>query len=97
MPNLLLYNGKLHTQDPHRPQATAVAIHDGRFLAVGSDAEIRALSGANTRLSEEILSHLKNDTLDGTDEPLRIYRTCYQALQASHDSCDRAIMSAPLF
>ena len=43
---------------------------------------------------EEILSHLKNDTLDGTDEPLRIYWTCYQALQANHDSRDRAILSA---
>ncbi len=50
MPNLILYNGKLYTQDPNRPQATAVAIRAGRFLAVGNDAEIRALAGPHTRL-----------------------------------------------
>ncbi len=50
MPNLILYNGKLHTQDSDCPQATAVAIRDGHFLAVGDDAEIRALAGPHTRL-----------------------------------------------
>jgi len=50
MPNLILYNGKLFTQDFDFPQVTAVAIGDGRFLAVGDDAEIRALAGPHTRL-----------------------------------------------
>ncbi len=50
MPNLILYNGKLYTQDSNSPQATAVAIHDGHFLAVGNDAEVRALAGPHTRL-----------------------------------------------
>ncbi|HDQ73776.1 MAG TPA: tetratricopeptide repeat protein [Chloroflexi bacterium] len=34
---------------------------------------------------EEILEHLETDTLDGADEPFRIYLTCYQALQANQD------------
>jgi len=56
MLNLILYNGKLLTQDSDFPHgcrlsaATAVAIGDGRFLAVGSDAEVRALALPHTRL-----------------------------------------------
>ena len=50
MPTLILYNGKTLTQDPGFPQATAIAIRDGRFLALGDDTEIRALAGPNTRL-----------------------------------------------
>lgn len=47
---LLLVNGRLHTQDPACPRATAVAMEGGRFLAVGGDAEIRALAGAGARI-----------------------------------------------
>jgi len=49
MSNLVLYNGQLHTQDPGHSQATAVAIRDGRILAVGHDAEIESLAGPNTQ------------------------------------------------
>lgn len=49
MPHLILYNGKLHTQDPHFPQTTAVALRGQRILAVGSDSAVRALAGANSR------------------------------------------------
>lgn len=45
---LILYNGKMHTQDANYPQATAIAIRGGRFLAVGGDDEIRALADRNT-------------------------------------------------
>ncbi len=48
-PDLILYNGKLHTQSPGTPRATAVAVARGRFLAVGADAEVRALAGPRTR------------------------------------------------
>jgi hypothetical protein len=34
---------------------------------------------------EEILAYLDHGTLAGTDEPLRIYLTCYQILQANRD------------
>ncbi|MCK4314442.1 MAG: amidohydrolase family protein, partial [Anaerolineae bacterium] len=44
MNELFLVNGSFHTQDPVYPQATAVAIRDGRVWAVGSDEEIRALA-----------------------------------------------------
>jgi predicted amidohydrolase YtcJ len=52
-PDLVLFNGRVHTIDDEHPSATAVAIKDGRFVAVGSDEEIRALAGAKT-VSEDL-------------------------------------------
>jgi predicted amidohydrolase YtcJ len=49
MPDLILYRGKLTTQDPDFPQATAVAVRGGRILAVGDDAGVRALARSHTR------------------------------------------------
>jgi N-acyl-D-amino-acid deacylase len=40
---LVLRNGRVLTMDPARPQATAVAAHGARILAVGSDAEMDEL------------------------------------------------------
>jgi len=48
--DLILFNGKLHTVDPERPHATAVAIADGKFLVVGTDAQAMAYRDASTKL-----------------------------------------------
>ncbi len=40
--DLILTNAKVTTLDRGRPQAQAVAIRDGQFLAVGSEAEVSA-------------------------------------------------------
>ncbi|WP_282286779.1 amidohydrolase [Pseudomonas sp. PS02302] len=48
--DLILHNGKLHTVDPERPEATAVAIKDGVFLAVGSDSDVMAHRGPGTQV-----------------------------------------------
>ncbi len=48
MSDLLFVNGKFYTQDPAYPAISALAIRDGRFLAVGSDDEIRPLAGPGT-------------------------------------------------
>ena len=50
MPNLIFFNGKLHTQDENIPHATAIALRDGRILAVGDDTEIRALAHDETEI-----------------------------------------------
>ncbi len=42
---------------------------------------------------EEILSHLQAHTLDGTDEPFRIYLTCYQVLRANQDPRAAEVLS----
>ncbi|VVN98639.1 N-substituted formamide deformylase [Pseudomonas fluorescens] len=48
--DLILYNGRLHTVDRKKPQASAVAIKDGRFVVVGSDAQAMALQGPGTQI-----------------------------------------------
>ena len=46
--DLVLHNGKLWTGDATNPEATAIAIDDGRIVAVGDDATILALATAAT-------------------------------------------------
>ena len=41
--DLALFNGNINTMDRRRPQVSAVAMAGDRFLAVGSDTEMRAL------------------------------------------------------
>ncbi|NRH28969.1 amidohydrolase [Pseudomonas sp. MS19] len=48
--DLILFNGRLHTVDRDNPHATAVAIKDGRFVAVGSDADAMSMRGSSTQL-----------------------------------------------
>ena len=47
---LALLGAEVRTLDPRRPRATAVAVGGDRILAVGDDAEIRALCGARTEV-----------------------------------------------
>ncbi len=47
-PDLILYNARLYTQDAALPWAQAVAMGDGRILAVGADDDILALAGPAT-------------------------------------------------
>ncbi|MEL6210491.1 MAG: amidohydrolase family protein, partial [Pseudomonadota bacterium] len=47
MADLILHNGRVTTMDPERPEATAIAITDGRFTAVGSDSELMAERGSS--------------------------------------------------
>lgn len=49
-PELVLYNGGILTMSDALPRARAVAIAGGRFLAVGGDAEMRALATRSTRV-----------------------------------------------
>ncbi|MDI6524851.1 amidohydrolase [Pseudomonas otitidis] len=47
--DMVLLNGKVFTADKARPMVQALAVADGKVLAVGSDAEIRALADAGTQ------------------------------------------------
>jgi predicted amidohydrolase YtcJ len=49
-PQLVLVNAKVFTADPALPYAQAVAIEDGRILAVDSNEKVRPLIGPNTRI-----------------------------------------------
>lgn len=48
--DLALVNGRIYTVDPAQPWATALAVRDGQFIAVGSDSDIRAVCDGDTRL-----------------------------------------------
>lgn len=48
-PDVIFYNGKIITVDAQSHVSEAVAIRRDRFYAVGSNAEVRALAGADTR------------------------------------------------
>lgn len=46
--DIILFNGKIATQDVSRSFAEAVAIKGGRFVAVGSDGDALSFKGSNT-------------------------------------------------
>jgi predicted amidohydrolase YtcJ len=48
-PDLVVYNAKVYTVDPAAPHADAFAVKAGRFVAVGSTDEVKALIGKRTR------------------------------------------------
>ena len=48
-PDVIFHNGQFTTLDKSKPVASAVAVKDGKFVAVGSNAEVMALAGSNTR------------------------------------------------
>lgn len=48
--DLVVINTRVLTSDPTMPRAQAFAVREGRFLAVGSTADVRNLVGAGTRV-----------------------------------------------
>jgi len=48
--DLVLTGGAVITLDPARPRATAVAVRDGRIVAVGGDADVQPFRGPKTRV-----------------------------------------------
>lgn len=49
-PDQIVINAKIYTMDTRAPRAEAFAVSAGRFLAVGSTAEIRAMAGPRTQV-----------------------------------------------
>lgn len=48
--DLIVTNAKVVTMSAQRPQATAFAVREGKFVAVGSDAEMASHRGEKTRI-----------------------------------------------
>ncbi len=51
-PEAIFYNGKIVTVDSGFSIQQAFAVRGEEFLAVGANAKVRALAGANTRVAE---------------------------------------------
>jgi len=49
IPSMILFNGKITTNDRTMPEAQTVSIADGRIVAIGSDREIDAEAGVTTQ------------------------------------------------
>ncbi len=52
--DLLVRNAKVFTGDPDRPGARAVAIRDGRVVALGDDHDLAALVGPGTKVVDAL-------------------------------------------
>lgn len=48
--DLIIVNGDVRTVDPKKPKVQAFAIDDGKFAAIGSNDEIRALADSETKI-----------------------------------------------
>src|SRR5260370_2059447 len=51
-PDTILHGGRFTTLDRFDPTASAVAIKNGVFTAVGDDNEVMTLAGPSTRVSD---------------------------------------------
>src|SRR5258705_6671321 len=49
-PDTIIIDAVVHTMDPSRPNAEAVAIYRNRIVAIGSSKEIKKLAGSATRV-----------------------------------------------
>ena len=47
--DLIVVNSNIHTLDPERPRARALAVSAGRIIAVGGEDDMRALAGDQTQ------------------------------------------------
>src|SRR5437879_3802611 len=50
--DLVLLGGKIWTVDRAQPEAEAIAVREGKILAIGKTADIRVLAGPKTRVIE---------------------------------------------
>ncbi len=48
--DLLIYNGAIYTLDARRPRVEAVAVKNGKIIALGAEQELQAYRGQSTRL-----------------------------------------------
>ncbi|MFH6991096.1 amidohydrolase [Flavobacterium sp. FlaQc-48] len=48
--DLILFNGKIHSFNAETPNITAVAIKDGKFIAVGNDSSVMEFASEETKI-----------------------------------------------
>ncbi|MBB4660765.1 amidohydrolase family protein [Conexibacter arvalis] len=73
--DLAIVGATVRTLDPSRPHATAVACRDGRVVAVGDDAEIRACCDARTELLDGAGRHVVPGLVDAHVHPFFVEQT----------------------
>jgi predicted amidohydrolase YtcJ len=68
-PDFILHNGNIWTVNAKEPRAQAVAISHGRFLAVGSDADVLNLAGPGIRKIDLGLKTVTPGFIDAHSHP----------------------------
>jgi predicted amidohydrolase YtcJ len=48
--DLIFFNGRIHTEDPNRSVAQALAVRGNSIAAVGGDSDVKSLAGPRTRI-----------------------------------------------
>jgi predicted amidohydrolase YtcJ len=61
----IVLNADIRTADPAKPAAQALAVRQGRFLAVGTNAEVQALAGKETQVIDAKGATLTPGFIDG--------------------------------
>jgi predicted amidohydrolase YtcJ len=72
-PDLVVYNANIITMDSRNPRAEALAVKNGRFVAVGTTARIRALAGRATKLIDAHGKTITPGFVDAHMHPEPIY------------------------
>ncbi|EPD90636.1 hypothetical protein HMPREF1486_05813 [Streptomyces sp. HPH0547] len=68
--DLAVLGATVHTLDADRPRATAVALRGGTIVAVGDDAEVRAMCDARTRIVDGTGTVVTPGLTDGHIHPV---------------------------
>ncbi len=66
-------NGRIYTVNVDQPWAEALAIHDGKFIAVGSSADIKATIGSDTEVIDLNGAFVMPGFVDGHLHPPLVY------------------------
>src|SRR5688500_7594851 len=64
-PDLIVVNADIYTMDAVIPRAQALAVEDGKFVAVGTDQQVRALADSDTVIVDAAGNTLTPGFIDG--------------------------------
>src|SRR5207249_11621787 len=80
--DLILTRGRITTLDRRRPSASSVAVKDGRFLSVGSDADVMEHRSETTRVIDlrgrVVIPGLNDSHVHVRSEERRVGKECRQ-------------------
>lgn len=93
VPDLVVFNAKVYTVDDRQPKAQAFAVKNSRFLAVGSDAEIKALAGSGTKLFDAQGMTIVPGFIDTHNHPVG-ERLLYEVIVGSPYEVDRVTIAS---
>ena len=68
--DVIFLNGQIETLNSKQPKATAVAVKDEKFIAIGTNAEIRSTAGANTKAVDLGNKFVAPGFVDGHTHPM---------------------------